>query len=212
MLAQLKGLASQVGCSSQQVRSFFIRLKAELRDGSLAVISRKADATVAELTRVAKGASSGSSPAGRPAAREAAAAAGDQRDTQAVGRQLRGPGASGQYHSRSPVGNKLLRRLPLSSAAAAATNPAAPAILTGIAPLGSGTGGGLSAVGAIAGCGDAAAAAAAAAAATAAVAAAAKGGCQDTVSVLCTAAQAAAATEQEKLQAVLEANGCTIKK
>jgi len=185
-----------------QVKGFFIDLKAELRASAVPAINQRKKAAIAELT----GTPADDSPAAHGHVPSGAAGGGDaegwqdeaapELGTESIGRHVRGPGAS-HYHKHSPVGNKHLRRMPLSP-----SKPHPPGLL------------GAAAMSGIAGAGDAAVAAAAAAKAAVAAKAApiAEGERQSVASVLCAAAAAAAGSEQEKLQAVLDGTTATIKK
>lgn len=186
----------------QQVKGFFIDLKAELRASALPAINQRKKAAIAELTGTPaddSAAAHGHAPPGAAGGGDAGAwpdEAASEQGTESFGRHVRGPGAS-HYHKHSPVGNKHLRRLPLSP-----SKPHPPGLLGAAATFG------------IAGVGDAAVAAAAAAKAAVAAKAApsAEGEPQRAASVLCAAAAAAAVSEREKLQAVLDGTTATIKK
>lgn len=183
---QLRGLASHVQCSMQQVKALFIKLKAELRVNTMPALARKSAAATAELTGVgadttpAAGSDVKSGGAGAAAATNAL----QKQAAEPNGRLVRGLGASGHHHSHAPVANgKVLTSLPISLAQLKAN------IANG------------KAAGVEAGAGAAAVEAA---------------GGEDgeesrPVVLLLSAVAAVAGAEMKKLQATLESNGCTIR-
>lgn len=184
---QLRGLASHVQCSMQQVKALFIKLKAELRDNTMPALARKSAAAIAELTGVgadttpAAGGDVKSGVAGAAAATNAL----QKQAAEPNGRLVRGLGASGHHHSHAPVANgKVLTSLPISLAQLKAN------IANGKAAAGIAAGAGAAAVEAAGG---------------------EDGEESRPVVLLLSAVAAVAGAEMKKLQATLESNGCTIR-
>lgn len=182
---QLRGLASHVQCSMQQVKALFIKLKAELRDNTMPALARKSAAATAELTGADTTPGAGGDVKSGGAGAAAATNALQKQGAEPNGPAVRGPGASGHHHRHAPVANgKVLTSLPVSLAQLKANIPNGK-VVGGTA--------GPSATGSEAAAGGE------------------DGEESRPVVLLMLAVAAAAEGEVKKLQATLESNGCTIR-